>query len=391
MDCFILLTAGGIQIRSAVMGKKGEVLSPIVAFDACAGGSRTEILTNLYGILRNRMREIDENHLCGVGIVFPGPFDCQLGVSHMRGLHKYDSIEGVPIKEALLGIERDQPGLHFLGPEMPCLFLHDMHAFALGCCAEIPAFKQGRNMFVCIGTGIGSAFMENNLRTSVPELSEDGWIYDRPFRDGIVDDYLSARGLVRLYDRNCYMEPESIGDLANRGDVRALCAFERFGQIAEEILGIYIERFSPDRLILSGGLVHAARHFIGPLQKKCMGQGIQLIYSPNTYKRELLGLLSCFSEDTVVSNANLEPTKEELSRQKGCAPLYGQIEEILREEIERGAYAYGDLFPSEKQLLTRFDVSRMTIRQAVGGLTRDGYVECARGIGTHVTYRPHSD
>ena len=76
----------------------------------------------------------------------------------------------------------------------------------------------------------------------------------------------------------------------------------------------------------------------------------------------------------------------ELNRDKSAPSLYIQIERILKEQIENGEYANGDMLPSEKELQALFNVSRVTIRQAVSGLANRGYVECSRGIGTTVTF-----
>ncbi len=76
-----------------------------------------------------------------------------------------------------------------------------------------------------------------------------------------------------------------------------------------------------------------------------------------------------------------------LNHEKGSAPLYFQISNILKEMIEEGEFSSGDLFYSEKQLQEMFGVSRVTVRQAVSSLTNAGYLQCSRGIGTTVTFR----
>lgn len=76
----------------------------------------------------------------------------------------------------------------------------------------------------------------------------------------------------------------------------------------------------------------------------------------------------------------------ELNRDKSAPSLYFQIESILREQIENGEYASGDILPSEKELQALFNVSRVTIRQAISDLANHGYVKCSRGIGTMVTF-----
>lgn len=76
-----------------------------------------------------------------------------------------------------------------------------------------------------------------------------------------------------------------------------------------------------------------------------------------------------------------------LNREKGAPPLYFQIENIIREQIENGEYNNGDAFLSEKQLQELYGVSRVTIRQAISALVNAGYLQCSRGIGTHVVFQ----
>lgn len=76
----------------------------------------------------------------------------------------------------------------------------------------------------------------------------------------------------------------------------------------------------------------------------------------------------------------------QLDRSPGAAPLYHQLASILKEEIENGEYSAGDTFPTELQLQEKYQVSRITVRNAVAKLTNEGYLECARGIGTKVVF-----
>ncbi len=75
-----------------------------------------------------------------------------------------------------------------------------------------------------------------------------------------------------------------------------------------------------------------------------------------------------------------------LNHEKGAAPLYSQIENIIKAQIENGEYAYGDVLPSEKQLQEIFGVSRVTVRQAVSALVNAGYLQSSQGIGTIVIF-----
>lgn len=76
-----------------------------------------------------------------------------------------------------------------------------------------------------------------------------------------------------------------------------------------------------------------------------------------------------------------------LRREKG-APLYRQLEEILRRQIETGALPEGSYLPTETELQQRFGVSRTTVRQALASLATQGLIVRRQGKGTVVQLRP---
>ena len=60
-------------------------------------------------------------------------------------------------------------------------------------------------------------------------------------------------------------------------------------------------------------------------------------------------------------------------------PLHGQITDELRRQIVAGELRPGDLLPSENALMSRYGVSRGTVRQALAALRADGTVTGTRG------------
>jgi GntR family transcriptional regulator len=66
-------------------------------------------------------------------------------------------------------------------------------------------------------------------------------------------------------------------------------------------------------------------------------------------------------------------------------PLYYQLENILREKIRSGEFGLGDLFPTEDFLVREYGVSRITVRQALSALEKDGLIARRRGKGSFVT------
>ena len=65
-------------------------------------------------------------------------------------------------------------------------------------------------------------------------------------------------------------------------------------------------------------------------------------------------------------------------------PLYYQLAEKLREEIEDGKWAINTLIPSETELCKQYEISRGTVRQAISELIKTGLVHRNQGQGTFI-------
>jgi GntR family transcriptional regulator len=71
-----------------------------------------------------------------------------------------------------------------------------------------------------------------------------------------------------------------------------------------------------------------------------------------------------------------------------AASLYGQIRNSLRERIIDGSYEPGSRVPSESELGKRFGASRITVRQALSELQKEGLIYTLHGKGSFVS-RPN--
>ena len=74
-----------------------------------------------------------------------------------------------------------------------------------------------------------------------------------------------------------------------------------------------------------------------------------------------------------------------------AVPLYVQLADLFRQRIVKGVWQEGEKLPSLEQLVAEFEVARVTVRQAIERLTRDGLVSPQRGRGTFVTGAPRLD
>ncbi len=70
-------------------------------------------------------------------------------------------------------------------------------------------------------------------------------------------------------------------------------------------------------------------------------------------------------------------------------PLYLRLKRWIEDAVRRGAIKPGDALPSERDLATRADVSRVTVRKAVQHLVREGVLVQRHGSGTYVAPQPN--
>ena len=230
---YILLDVGGTEIKGNVSDRNG-VRTKIRKFPAQAQKSTEKILDNFAKICRELMREADGS-VVGVGMAIPGPFDYENGISRMQGLNKYDAIYGIPLEREIKARVPELGSARFL-------FLHDIEAFALG--------------ESWIGTGAGSAFVENGKTVKTGKgVPENGWIYQQPFGDSILDDYLSVRGLeqISLAVTGKVWSGKELYGLVKAGNMEAEEVWRRFGaDVAAGLLPV-LEKYQPDLLLLGLG------------------------------------------------------------------------------------------------------------------------------------------
>jgi GntR family transcriptional regulator len=69
-------------------------------------------------------------------------------------------------------------------------------------------------------------------------------------------------------------------------------------------------------------------------------------------------------------------------------PRYLQLADVLRQRIARGVWLHDHKLPSLEALTEEFGVARVTVRQAIDMLAREGLVSPQQGRGTFVTGHP---
>lgn len=79
-------------------------------------------------------------------------------------------------------------------------------------------------------------------------------------------------------------------------------------------------------------------------------------------------------------------TPSVLTRREAGVPLYHQIKAWILEQIQDGTWMPGERIPTEPELCALFDVSRGTVRQALGELAAEERIYLIHGRGTFVSF-----
>lgn len=83
---------------------------------------------------------------------------------------------------------------------------------------------------------------------------------------------------------------------------------------------------------------------------------------------------------------NAPPATVEALDPANPTPLYYQIYLLYKQKIMTGSLSHGDRLPSEGELATNHNVSRITAKRGMNELANEGLVTRSRGKGTTVSY-----
>lgn len=289
MDRVLLcLDVGGTEIKGAAI-KNGRLITQIRHFPARANLNKEELLRHFADIFLELANMIPALSVDGLRMAFPGPFDYENGICLLQGLDKFDALFGVNLRDALFGRLSA-----LVNDPMQIRLLNDVAAFALGELNFGSAVDTKRSMFVCIGTGCGSAFgLGNRLAPDgTPGVPPQGYIYPYPFLDSNIDDYISKRGLQKLAMQYTGqpLEGRDLADLAQKGDSSAARCFAQFGDHLCQALKPFLADYQPNCLCIGGQVTKSIAMFGRELEKYCLAHEIHLHVTANTSEKTIQGI-----------------------------------------------------------------------------------------------------
>jgi glucokinase len=179
-----------------------------------------------------------------IGISMPGPFDYEQGISLISGLHKFECLYGLNVKELLAKSLGTAASNIVMENDAICYLAGERIAGA----GKGVEYVAG----ITLGTGLGSAIYRDHHY-------ELGDLYCMPFRDSRAEDYLCSRWFVNEYYARTGIlckGAKELAMLAEQDDI----AKELFAQFGMTLAEVFIAKFKSDfpaKIVVGGNIAHA--------------------------------------------------------------------------------------------------------------------------------------
>ena len=224
------------------------------------------ILNGWTEALQGTISRVGADNIAGVGFAMPGPFVYDKGIAMFdASVDKFEKLYKVDVAKELSSR---------LGLDVPFCFMNDASAFAVGEAWLGEAANVRRSVSVTLGTGFGSAFIEDGVPvvegSGVPPK---GCLWHLPVKDGIADDYFSTRWYVARWEEISGEKVNGVRPIAERAetDKNARGLFTEFGTNMGNFLGRWLKEFGADKLVI-GGNVTGAYNLFGPALEDSLKQ-----------------------------------------------------------------------------------------------------------------------
>lgn len=257
-DIVSVLEVGGTHVTAARVDRTGQrVLAGLwrrAPLDS--GGSADEIVASL----ARCAAQLPTLTASRWAVAVPGPFDYACGIGRYAGVGKFDALNGVDLRFALM-------------PRLPgavsISFHNDAHAFGIGEWWAGAAAGRRSAVAVTLGTGIGSCFLrDGHVVQDGPAVPPEGRADLIRYEGRPLEETVSRRALRRAYARATGHDADvhEIAERARNGDYAAAQVFERAFGVLGTVLAPYLAKFAPQVVVIGGSIAASWDLVIAPLQ-----------------------------------------------------------------------------------------------------------------------------
>lgn len=284
ISCAAIDLASGKILRETISEKEVNNQAPAI-----------EIISTWADALRKCINKAPEGSVKGIGFAIPGPFDYVKGICLIKGVSKYENLYGLNIGDAI------RKSLN-LPESFLVRFMNDASSFAVGEAWAGKASKAVRSLSITLGTGFGSAFIENHIPVvDGPRVPLLGCVYHLPYNGEIADETFSTRGFIRSYKKATGKDVSGVKELSAMAasDKTVMSIFYEFGDNLGAFLSPWLKRFVAEILVVGGNISHAYNLFGDSFEKRLKKEKCDCKVELSVLKEDaaLLGGAYLFNDD----------------------------------------------------------------------------------------------
>jgi glucokinase len=247
------LDIGGTKIKAGIVDADGRIYGIPITIPTTPNAPSEIIINRIFVLLEEIRKKTPNVVIQGIGIGCTGPVDCRQGI--ILDVANLPTLNNFPLKAVLeqrfsLQVTMDNDANAMILGES---------VWGAGCDSEVI-------LGITLGTGLGCAWVINNcIWHGYSECA--GEIWTSPYKDGIIEEYVSGHAITRLYKEYAQVElpAQQIADLARTGDKSAIRVWNIFAETLAYTLAWTVNMCDPQKVVIGGSIIKAADLYWGQM------------------------------------------------------------------------------------------------------------------------------
>lgn len=240
---------GGTKIRTGIVDAQGVVYGEPRSIATCADMPGEQIVQRLITLIKETLSHAYEYEVLGVGVGCTGPLNLKTGM--LLEVENLPTLNNYPLQQVL------EEAL-----QIKVKMENDANALILAEALWGAGKDADTVLGFTLGTGIGCALIEHG---KVWQGKNDcaGEIWTAPYRDGILEEYVSGNAVTRLYELHTgkHLSGNEIAALAIAGEEAAKQVWDDFAQALAYALSWTVNMLDPHVVVIGGSIIKSANLF----------------------------------------------------------------------------------------------------------------------------------
>jgi glucokinase len=239
----VSIDLGGTHVSAGRIDVTAGEVRAFLRASLAPTADRNELVTRI----TQAAADVAEGAVERIGVAVPGPFDYANGVCLLT--HKLELLHGVDLRRELADALRTPPE--------SIAFVNDADAFLLGEAWVGAARGHRRAAAVTLGTGLGSAFLEDGkIVDTGSRVPVEGSLHLIPYRGRPAEETVSRAALLAGYG-DPRLDVRDIAVRARNSDTRARQVFHELASALGALTAPWLESFGATCLVVGGSISQA--------------------------------------------------------------------------------------------------------------------------------------